>query len=111
MRFAWPIRTVTDRLFDIQLTKNAAKDLRKFRQWLSVIEEALGTLAMDPYSGEPLQGSLRGVHTLHLRLKGSGQARIAYVIYPAERVCLLIALGMRENFYDLVTRRIEPVDT
>jgi hypothetical protein len=32
-------------------------------------------------------------------LKGSGQWRVAYYIVIDEKICLILAIGPRENFY------------
>ena len=65
---------------------------------------------MDPYRGELLKGSLSGARSMHFRIKGSGEARIAYVIREELNRCVLFAIGHRENFYDLAVRRYEALN-
>ncbi len=96
--------------FDVQLTRSASKDLRKFRQWSEQINQALSSLSTQPLSGELLSGSLDGVRSLHIRLRGSGEARVAYIMHADLQIVLVIAVGMRENFYDLAARRAASQD-
>ena len=101
---------MTDSAYQVILTKAAYKDLAKLRQWSSVIEEQLRRLELEPLQGEALRGSLDGVRVLHFRIRGSGEARIAYLVHPDNAVCLVIAIRPRENFYDILERRIASFD-
>lgn len=69
------------------------------------IEDILLDLGEDPYQGEPLSGSLRGVRSLHFSLKGSGEYRAAYLVLEDEGVVLVFMIASRENFYAEATRR------
>ncbi len=54
---------------------------------IDAVEDALGLLERDPYAGYPLQGRLRGLHSLRLgsyriiyqRLDGDGTVRVAAI--------------------------------
>jgi mRNA-degrading endonuclease RelE of RelBE toxin-antitoxin system len=96
--------------YEIKLTKSAAKDLAHFRQWKVELERAIDELAQDPHQCELLKGTLAGVRSKHLRIKGSGEARIAFVIRDDLSRVVILAIGHRENFYSLATRRYESLD-
>ncbi len=93
--------------FDVHLTREADRDLRKLQQWSDEIEELLFGLGDDPYQGEVLAGSLRGVRSLHFSLKGSGAYRAAYVVLDEDEVVLIFMIASRENFYSEATRRFQ----
>lgn len=92
--------------FDVQLTRQAEKDLRRLRPWTAKATQVLLTLEQDPYRGHLLKGSLRGVRSLKLSLPG-GAYRAAYVVLEDERVCLVFLVGPHEGFYKQAERRFD----
>ena len=90
----------------VELTRQAERDLRRLSgQALEQAFRALSRLEADPLHGEPLSGSLSGVRSLHFRVAGSGHYRAAYCCLTDECVCLVFAIGTRENFYRDAERR------
>jgi mRNA-degrading endonuclease RelE of RelBE toxin-antitoxin system len=90
----------------VELTRSAQRDLKRFRgeAFRRTIQE-LDRLGTDPMLGQPLTGSMLGVRSLHFSLPGSGQHRAAYLCLTDEQVCLVFAVGSRENFYREAERR------
>jgi mRNA-degrading endonuclease RelE of RelBE toxin-antitoxin system len=101
---------LSDLDFEIKLTRAALKDFARLRQWKAEIEASLSELERNPVAGDMLKGSLRGVRVLHLRIKGSGEARIAYVVREDMNRCVVFAIGPRENFYELAGRRFDSLE-
>ncbi|MEW5746821.1 MAG: type II toxin-antitoxin system mRNA interferase toxin, RelE/StbE family [Nitrospirota bacterium] len=58
-----------------------------------------------PYSGEKLYGDLEGVFSYHFR-KSNVDYRIAYFIDETARVVHVVMIGKRENFYEILRRRL-----
>lgn len=87
--------------YRISFTTGARKDLKSkaCKPYVVEIFKAIENLKKEPLSGKVLEGSLLKVRSLHLSLKGSGQWRVAYYIVIDEKICLILAIGPRENFY------------
>lgn len=92
--------------FEVELTADAEKDLKRLRPWTDQATRAILRLEDDPYRGHPLTGSLRGVRSLEFTLKGSGAYRAVYVVLDDDRVCLVFLVGPHENIYDKAERRV-----
>jgi mRNA-degrading endonuclease RelE of RelBE toxin-antitoxin system len=93
--------------FDVQLTREAEKDLRRLRAHTGRVTRALLKLEEDPFLGHPLAGSLKGTRALEFSLPGSGVYRAVYVVSDATRVCLVLIVGPHENIYDRAERRVK----
>lgn len=74
--------------YRVRLTRQAAKDVRslspKLREKLKDILRQ--GLAVDPYSGKPLVGDLRGYYSVRL----SYRDRVVYSIHDDELIVLVI---------------------
>lgn len=92
--------------YRLELTRQAAKDLKPLRSWEQRVREELLALETDPQKGRPLKGSLAGARSLEFSLP-SGEHRAAYFVITEDRVCLIFAIGHHENFYTEAERRCE----
>lgn len=95
--------------YQVRFTTGAKKVLKSKECKPHVVEilKHVQALQGDPFSGEPLEGSLLKVRSLHFTLRGSGQWRVAYYVMVDERFCLILAIGPRENFYQKVKNRYD----
>lgn len=91
--------------YDVQLTRQAEKDLKALRPWTAQATRVILQLEEDPNRGHTLTGSLRGTRSLEFSLKGGGAYRVVYVVLDEERVCLVFIVGPHENIYDKAERR------
>jgi addiction module RelE/StbE family toxin len=96
---------MANRRFEVELTDQAQKDLKRLRPWASQVARTLLTLEDDPYRGHTLTGSLRGARSLEFTLKGGGAYRAVYVVHTDDRVCIVFIVGLHENLYDKAERR------
>lgn len=92
-------------MFDLQLTTSAQKDLDGLKEIRPAVIQELLALKENPEKGHPLKQNLQGIRALEFSVKGSGQFRAAYLVLETAVVCLIVAVGPHENFYDLVARR------
>ena len=92
-------------MFDLQLTTSAQKDLDGLKEIRAAVIQELLVLKEQPEKGHLLKQNLQGIRSLEFAIKGSGQYRAAYLVLETAVVCLIIAVGPHENFYDLVARR------
>jgi addiction module RelE/StbE family toxin len=97
---------MTSSRFDVQLTREAEKDLKRLRGHTGQVTRAISRLEEDPYLGHPLVGSLKGTRSLEFSLPGSGVYRAVYVVNDTSRICLVLIVGPHENIYDRAARRI-----
>lgn len=97
----------TDQEYSVAFTTGAVKDLKAkaCKPHLKEIFDEIRVLEKDPLAGHLLEGSLAKVRSLRFSLKGSGQWRVAYYIKPEEKVCLVLLVGTRENFYEKANSR------
>jgi len=93
--------------FDVQLTREAEKDLKRLRAHTDRATRAILKLEDDPFLRHPLVGSLRGTRALEFSLPGSGVYLAVYVVSDATRVCLVLIVGPHENIYDRAERRVK----
>ena len=91
--------------FEVQLTRQAEKDLADLRPWTEQAIDALLTLEQNPFHGHALMGSLKGTRSLEFSLPG-GAYRAVYVVQEAQRVCLVFLVGPHEGLYQRAERRI-----
>ena len=59
----------------------------------------------NPYVPEELYGDLKGVRSYHFK-KNKVDYRIAYSINDNEKVIYFLMIGKRENFYEILRRRL-----
>ncbi len=90
--------------FDIQLTRNAEKDIKGYKGQQQRVKDEILQLEDDPYKGHTLTGSLCNVRSVEFSLPG-GAHRAAYVVLEADHVCLVFLVGSHEGFYDQAKRR------
>jgi len=57
------------------------------------------------YSAEKLIGDLSGIYSYHFK-KGNAQYRISYTIDKTEKIVYILMIGKRENFYQILRRRL-----
>jgi len=95
--------------YNVELTSGAKKDLKSnaCKPHLKAIMEEIKSLKDDPFAGDPLEGSLSKVRSIHFTLKGSGEWRTAYYVLSKDRVCLILLVGPRENFYRKAKKRYD----
>jgi mRNA-degrading endonuclease RelE of RelBE toxin-antitoxin system len=91
--------------FEVELTRDAEKDLKRLRPWTEQATRALVKLEADPYLGHPLTGRLSGTRSLEFALRGSGVHWEVYVVVENARVCLVFIVRPHENIYDKAVRR------
>jgi hypothetical protein len=58
--------------YEVELTAQAEKDLKRLRPWVDQATRAVLALEGDPYRGHTLAGSLKGARSLEFSLKGGG---------------------------------------
>lgn len=92
--------------FEVELTDQAEKDLKRLRPWTDQAVQALLQLESNPHRGHTLAGSLRGARSLEFSLKGGGQYRAVYLVLDDEKVCLVFIVGPHENIYEKAERRV-----
>jgi hypothetical protein len=93
------------RHFTVRLTSRAEKDILRLRPWADRVAGALQRLEDEPQAGHVLHGSLAGVRSLELTLRGSGAFRAAYVVLEESRECLVFLVASHERFYEKAERR------
>ncbi len=62
-------------------------------------------LLNNPKTGEKLHGELEGVFSYHFR-KNKVDYRIAYTVAEASNIVYVVMIGKRENFYEILKRRL-----
>ncbi len=65
----------------------------------------LENILHEPYRGEKLQGDLEDVSSYHFR-KNKVDYRIAYSIEEVKNIVYFLMVGKRENFYEILRRRL-----
>ena len=66
----------------------------------------LDNLLGNPFAGESLYGDLEGIFTYHFR-KNKVDYRIAYTVDDEKKVVYIIMIAKRENFYEILKRRLQ----
>lgn len=93
--------------FAVEVTRRAEKDLENLgEEGAAVATRALLTLESNPTRGHTLAGALTGARSLEFSMPG-GEYRAAYLVLPAERLCLVFMVGPHENFYREAERRYQ----
>lgn len=84
------------------------KDLKKLDPTVrkDINAEWIPKLLADPYRGEELSGPLAGIRSFHFNIR-STDYRIAYSIKENEYIIRVLMIGKRENFYQILRRRVK----
>lgn len=83
-------------------------DLKKLDKALvrEVFDTHIGKILRDPHrTGEALHGSLEGISSYHFR-HNRVEYRIAFAIEEESRTVYILMVGKRENFYEILRRRL-----
>jgi mRNA interferase RelE/StbE len=84
--------------YEIKFDARAAKDFRRLKQRVPAIIpqliEVVDAFSFNPYSGKPLKGNKKGCYSCR-----SGDYRIIYEIFHAEKVIYVIRVGNRKDIY------------
>jgi mRNA-degrading endonuclease RelE of RelBE toxin-antitoxin system len=83
------------------------KDLKKI-DWPvreEIKERHLPNILADPAIGESLVGDLSGLHAYHFG-SANQEFRIAYAISEEEQTVYFLMISKRENFYEILKRRL-----
>ena len=86
-------------MYSIFFTNQARRLFKKLPQDVQdKLKNEASTLAQNPLSGEPLQGSYRSYRSLHLSYKGVSY-RIIYQILSKANSIVIVLADKRENLY------------
>ena len=93
-------------MYRIEIANAVKSDVRKLDKRLQGLigEEHFTNIEKDPFKAVPLLYEFKGLWSYHFSYKGT-QYRIAYEIYPEQRIVLVIMVGSREGFYQTLRRR------
>jgi hypothetical protein len=95
------------RPFEIRLTDQAQKDLKRLRSWTEQVVRTPLLLEDESFRGHTLTGSLRDTRSLEFALNGAGAYRAVYGVHADDQVCIAFIGGPHENLYDKAERRFE----
>lgn len=70
-----------------------------------IFEIHIEKILQNPNLGEQLYGDLEGVSSYHLR-KNRVDYRIAYTINEDKQIVYIVLIGKREDFYEILKRRL-----
>ena len=65
----------------------------------------INIILKDPFKYELLTGNFSGVYSYHFK-KNKVEYRICYMIDNNKKVVYILMIGKRENFYNLLQRRL-----
>jgi mRNA-degrading endonuclease RelE of RelBE toxin-antitoxin system len=102
---------MSNKLYRVELTRLARKDLKKLRHHLDKALDAINLLEADPFAGHRLEGTLRDCRSLEFNLKGSGAYRAVYFIREDKTICLVFLIHAHENVYVEAERRLKGART
>jgi len=82
-------------------------DLKKLDKAVAkeIYDIHIGKILKEPLTSEKLHGTLAGFLNYHFR-KNKVDYRIAYAVEENRKVIYFLMIGKRENFYDLLKRRL-----
>ena len=80
-----------------KLDKSVARDIYDIQ-----LDNVLG----EPHMGQELHGELEGISTFHFR-KNKVEYRISYIVDESSKTVFVLILGTRENFYNILRRRLK----
>ena len=83
------------------------KDLRKIDKSIESEVRSLHIpkILSDPHTADDLTGDLAGINSYHFK-KGEVSYRISYIIDEAQKIVHILMIGKRENFYEILNRRL-----
>jgi mRNA-degrading endonuclease RelE of RelBE toxin-antitoxin system len=96
-------------IYKVTFSNLAEKDMKKLKGQKAEAQAARQILKTNPEVGELRAGTLSGLRSFHFSLKGSGQYRAIYELQDEILVCLVLAVGTRENFYGEAERRLRKI--
>jgi addiction module RelE/StbE family toxin len=94
--------------YTIRFATAVKKDIRKLDRQLQEIikEDHLTSIERDPFKAAPLLYEFKGLWSYHFNYGGT-QYRIIYEVYPEEQIVLVIMIGSREGFYEVLRQRVK----
>ncbi len=92
--------------YSLDLSGAAKKRLRRHKHAETQILRALMVLRTDPLAGHELTGKLQGLHALKFSVKGSGEYRAIYEVFPETTSVVIHWIGTRENIYEEAERHL-----
>lgn len=101
------IRMSSERRYDVELTRNAEKDLDCLIPCRERVVRELLRLEGDPFLGHTVSGSLRQARSLGFSLPERGACRAVNVIDDDETVCVVFIVGPHEDIYANAQSRYE----
>lgn len=95
--------------YSIRTIKSAEDDLEKLKHKRDKAVKKLIKLEENPKEkSSSLSGShLQGLYSYSFTLKGAGSYRAIFDIIEDNKVCLLIMIGPRENFYVKARKKVK----
>ncbi|MBE9561246.1 MAG: type II toxin-antitoxin system mRNA interferase toxin, RelE/StbE family [Proteobacteria bacterium] len=84
------------------------KDVKKLAPHIreKIKTEYIPNILLSPNVGHNLEGDLNGIHSYHIIISKQ-QYRIAYLIDEDDKRIIILMIAKRENFYNLLKRRIK----
>jgi mRNA-degrading endonuclease RelE of RelBE toxin-antitoxin system len=71
-----------------------------------LFDRHIDKILQDPHqAGEALRGNFEGISSYHFRLNKI-EYRIAFAVKEASKTVYILMIGKRENFYDILRRRL-----
>ena len=94
-------------MFIVEYYEAIKKDFKKLDKQVLIFlkQEVIPKIAYDPYQYPALQGEFQSYRKFRFTCHGVSY-RIAYEIKSDRKVVLLILVSTRENFYQVLKRRI-----
>ncbi len=95
-------------MYNVVLTKQAVKQSKKRGQkFKKEVRKILQNLSLNPYPliAQRLSGKLNFLYSYHFSFSG-GAFRLAYSIDGKNKEITVIALGPRENFYEVLKQKL-----
>ncbi|GAK57987.1 cytotoxic translational repressor of toxin-antitoxin stability system [Candidatus Vecturithrix granuli] len=83
-------------------------DIKKLHAHLqrTLQSQHIPNILADPEQGEPLVADLKGIWSYHFSF-GNQQYRIAYMIDPPTETVVVLMIGKRGEFYQLLKQRVQ----
>ena len=93
-------------MYDISFYSSFKKDVKKLKgDILNRVKSAFLEIRENPYKFDKLTGDLSEVYRYKFRLN-KVDYRLAYLINENEEIVIFIMFKKRENFYDLLRKRL-----
>jgi len=86
---------------------NVKSDLKKLDKSVTrqIHHVHIEAILLNPFAHEKLHGDLEGVVSYHFRMN-KVEYRIAYSVDESEQIVYFLMIGKRENFYEILKRRL-----